>query len=222
MSDDPRKQLIDLGPEILADALLRLTDSCKEADHIVKTLTTFLPEAVKSFKDQLHDLQHGEKITEQSMTVEFGKQLSNLLESLKTSIEPPVIGVDLLALFFQADKKIFDRCFDYAALISDIFRIQAKEMFVEFASKCEGKYGLIDTVLSLNQQDNYGVRISLIHCAKQYLAEDDIRDMFQWIQNMLELETGVEQRNHWFCCLKSLAKQIGDKPLLEKIISDFD
>ncbi len=88
-----------------------------------------------------------------------------LLQDLKPSVSGPLTGIELVAAFYEADNAILARCDDSSGNIDDVFRYDAKELFVVYASRCNDKEKIADIILKMNQKDNYGIRDTLINCA---------------------------------------------------------
>ena len=80
-------------------------------------------------------------------------------------LDDPLTGVELVAAFYEADNTIFEMCDDSSGNIGDVFRYDAKELFVDYASRCTDKEKIADIILKINKKDNYGIRDTLIDCA---------------------------------------------------------
>lgn len=98
-----------------------------------------------------------------------------LSQDLKSGVDDPITGVELVAAFYEADSTIFEMCDDSSGNIGDVFRHDAKEFFVDYASRCSDKEKIADIILKVNQKDNYGIRDTLIDCAGECLPEEVIR-----------------------------------------------
>ncbi len=68
----------------------------------------------------------------------------------------------MVAAFYEADNVILEMCDDSRGNIGDVFRNDAKKMFVDYASRCPDKEKIANIILKLNQNDNYGIRDTLI------------------------------------------------------------
>jgi hypothetical protein len=107
-------------------------------------------------------------------------------------------------------------CDDSSGNIGDVFRYDAKELFVEYASRCEDKEKIADIILQVNQKDNYGIRDTLIDCAGECLPEDVIRSMIATLQKWADKEKDEYGKRHHLRSIESLARQIKDAKLFEK------
>lgn len=99
---------------------------------------------------------------------------------------------------------------------SDRQAIDANNLFVSFAANCDDKEELIDLVLELNREDEYGVRDSLFQCASEYLPDEAMRIMVDRLWDLSRKETDEDRTLHWISGVESLARQMKDAPLYEK------
>ncbi len=139
-----------------------------------------------------------------------------MLEDLRVGVTDQRTGVELVASFYEADEAILGQCDDSSGNVGDVFRFDARDLFLSYAIRCEEKEWLGDLVLRLQQTDDYGVRDVLIDCAAEYLPEPVIRNIIERLQQFAEQETDEIQRRHWLIPVESLAKQLKDAPLFEK------
>ncbi len=105
------------------------------------------------------------------------RELEGLLEDLQAGESDPLAGAEGVAEFFEADEAIFEQCDDSSGRIGDVFQYDAKNLFVEFAARCEDKQKIAELLLSLNRRNSYGVRDVLVDCAAEYLPESIIRNI---------------------------------------------
>lgn len=139
-----------------------------------------------------------------------------LLQDLKSGVDDPLTGVELVAAFYEADNTIFEMCDDSSGNIGDVFRYDAKQLFVEYASRCVDKEKIADIILKLNQKDDYGIRDTLIDCAGECLPEKVIRIMLATLQKRADQENDEYEKRHHLMLIESLARQIRDAALFEK------
>jgi hypothetical protein len=131
-------------------------------------------------------------------------------------VDDPLTGVELVAAFYEADNTIFEMCDDSSGNIGDVFRYDAKELFVDYASRCTDKEKIADIILKLNLKDNYGIRDTLVDCAAECLPEEVIRSMIAELQKRADKEKDEYRRRHHLMLIESLARQIRDAELFEK------
>ena len=97
-----------------------------------------------------------------------------------------------------------------------MYRHDAKELFVSYASRCPDKPWLMELVLQLSHRDDFGVRDVLIQCATEYLPESLIRSLIGRLQNQADSASDEFQRRHWLMLVASLARQVKDAALFEQ------
>lgn len=211
-----RDQLIELGVETLADTLLTLCQTSPEADNLVSRLLATPTENVKRFKDKLASIKRGRRFIDWNETAEFAQELEQLLDDLKAGVQDPALGVEWVARFFELDSKVFERCDDSNGEIGDVFDHSACNLFVHFAQACDNKPNVVQLVISLNQEDAYGVRGCLFDRASEYLPESMLQLMAEQLWELLENEKEDSQKWTWRRAVQSLAKQLKDPALFEK------
>lgn len=145
MTESRKQKLIDLGAEALAKALLNLAVHSDEADDLIEQLIATPKENVQRFKKKLSDLKHSNGFIDWRDAAGFGRELEMLLQDLKSGVNDPFTGVELVAAFYEADDAIFEMCDDSSGEIGDVFRYDAKELFVAYASRCIRQTSLSDT-----------------------------------------------------------------------------
>ncbi len=216
MTDSRKQKLIDLGVETLAEVLLNLAVHSDEADDLIEQLIATPKENVQRFKKKLSGLKRRKRFIGWRESVAFSRKLEMLLQDLKSGVDDPLIGLELVAAFYEADNAIFEMCDDSSGYIGDVFRYNARELFVDYASRCSDKNKIADIILKVNQKDNYGIRDTLIDCAGECLPEDIIRTMIATLQKWADKEKKEYSKRHHLILIESLARQIKDARLFEK------
>jgi len=216
MSDSRKKNLVGLGSAALADALLALAVHSEAADDLIERLLATPRQNVQRFKRKLSGLRRSQRFIDWRGSSEFARELEMLLQDLKSGGSDPLTGVELVAAFYEADTAIFEMCDDSNGNIGDVFRYNASELFVEYASRCDDKEKISDTILELNRKDNYGIRDTLIDCADKCLPEPVIRSMITTLQKRAAAEDEGYKKRHHLMLIESLARQIKDAELFEK------
>jgi hypothetical protein len=97
-----------------------------------------------------------------------------------------------------------------------VFRHDARDLFVHYASRCEDKAWLASLLLKLNRNDGFGLREHLFGCAADYLPPAVMRGLIDSLWELAEGETNRYQRWHWLRGIESLARQLKDAPLFER------
>ena len=216
MTNNRKQQLIELGAETLAEALLDLSVLSEKADDLIERLIATPQENVQRFKKKLSGLKRSRRFIDWRGSSGFARELEMLLQDLKAGERDPLTGVELVAAFYEADSIIFEMCDDSSGNIGDVFRYDAKELFVDYANRCEEKEKIADLILKVNKKDNYGIRDTLIDCAGEYLSEPVIRTMITTLQEWADKEKEEYSRSHQLRLIESLARQIKDAKLFEK------
>ncbi len=214
--NDRREKLVVQGPEALADALLELSFSSDEADDLIERLIALPKENVQRFRKKLSRLKQSGRFIDWHGTAGFARELEMLLQDLKAGMDDPLTGVEMVASFFEADNAIFERCDDSNGNIGDVFRYDAKELFVDYASRCAEKDKVAEIILKVNQKDDYGIRDTLIACAGECLPENAVRRMITILHQRADKENEDFNKRPHLMLIESLARQIGDAKLFEQ------
>ena len=183
---------------------------------LIEQLISTPKENVQRFKKKLSGLNHSRRFIDWRGAAGFARELEMLLQDLKAGVDEPLTGVELVAAFYEADNTIFEMCDDSSGNIGDVFRYDAKELFVDYATRCSNKEKVADIILKVNQNDNYGIRDTLIACAGECLPEPVIRTMIVSLQKWADKEKDEYGRRHHFMLIESLARQVKDAKLFEK------
>jgi len=216
VNDDRRQRLIGLGAEELADALLKLAGRDEVADDLVDRMIANPAENIVRFKSKISELMSMSRFVPWGESTAFARELEDLLERLGAGNPDPHTGAELVVAFYRTDEAVLNNCDDSNGRIGDVYRYDARNLFVSYASRCRNKEWLADLVLALNQEDHFGVRDSLIDCAGEYLPIQVIRGMIDRLCTLSDQEREEYGRRHRLLCIESLARQIKDAPLFEK------
>ena len=183
---------------------------------LIELLIATPKENVQRFKKKLSGLKRSRRFIDWRGASSFARELEMLLQDLKSGVDDPLTGVELVAAFYESDNTIFEMCDDSSGDIGDVFRYDAKELFVDYASRCSDKDKIADIILKVNQKDNYGIRDTLIDCAGVCLPEEIIRTMIATLQKWADKEKDEYGKRHHLRSIESLARQIKDAKLFEK------
>ncbi len=135
------------------------------------------------FKAKLVDLKRRQRFISWKESASYAYKLEMILEDLKSGVNDPETGVELVAAFYRADGAVFEQCDDSSGNVGDVFRFDAKQIFVSYASRCQDKEWLGELVFNLNRENDYGVRDVLVDCASEYLPETVIRHLINRFQD---------------------------------------
>lgn len=216
MAEDKKRKLTELGAETLANALLSLASRIDAADELVQRLIATPKENLRRYKQKLAGLKRRRRFISWRESADFANEMEILLGDLKSAVEDPQTGVELIEAFYRADGAIFENCDDSSGIIGDVFRFEANKFFISYASRCQDKQWVSTVVFDLISEDNYGVRDILVGSASEYLPEVSIRDLIEKFQEAADKEQDNFKKRHWLNQVESLARQIKDAPLFEK------
>ena len=166
-----KQKLVDLEAEDLANALLELAAQSGAADDLVERLIATPTENIQRFRKKLAGLKRSRRFIDRRESLGFARKLEMLLQDLKAGVTDPLAGAELVAAFYTTDGAVLNSCDDSDGCVGDVFRYDAKELFVDFASRCTNKEKIVSILLKLNRTDDYGVRDTLIYCAGDFLSE---------------------------------------------------
>lgn len=171
---------------------------------------------IKHFKSKIAGLKRARRFVDWNESAKLAQDLSTLLADIADASLEPRIGAEVVASFYETDKGTFGRCDDSSGHVGDVYRYDARDLFLSFAKRYEDKGWLEQLAVRLNHEDDYGVRDTLIDCAAEYLPEPNIRSMIDTFQTLSEKEHEDFAKRHWLFRVESLARQIKDAPLFEK------
>ena len=217
--DELRERLAKLGPARLADALIYLSYKTQGGIDFVEAMLLPPEEAVKRFKSRITGLKRRRKYIDWRGAAEFAMELELLVTSLRESISDPKIGLDLISQFFECDGKILERCDDSSGMVGEVFRFDARNVFVFYASQCTDKNHVSNLLLRLYEHDDYGVRTDLITHAAEFLPKAEMRALLDdfWEHAKTE-QPDSYKADKWWIAVKLLARQLRDPGLFEKAI----
>jgi len=215
VSTERKGKLLEVGADRLADALLELAGRYEFADDLVERMIATPQDNIGRFRAKLSALQLGRPFIHWRQSAEYARELENLLEDLRAGVTDPRTGTELVATFYQADSAILANCDDSSGHVGDLFRYDARELFVAYAARCAEKEWLGDLVIKVIQCDDYGVRDVLIDCARDYLTEPVMRVMVARLQELAAAESDEYRKRHWLHNVESLARQLKDASLFE-------
>lgn len=214
--NDRKQRLTALGAEALADALLELADFHPAVDDRVERLIATPEENTRRFKARLAGLKRSRRFIRWGESANFARELESLLGDLKAGVDDPATGAELVASFYETDNGTVGRCDDSSGHVGDVYRISARDLFVDYARRWDDKKRLIKKVVKLNRRDDYGLRDTLIDCAAEYLSEPDVRAMIAMLKKPTERDNEPYEKNRRLRLVASLARQIKDAPLYEE------
>lgn len=200
LETDRRKKLAELGSEALADALLELAVRIDAADDMVERLIATPNENIRRYKAKLADLKRGRRFIPWDESAAFAHELEMLLADLKSGVDDPRTGGELMAAFYRTDGAVFEECDDSNGTVSDVFLFDAKELFVSYASKCRNKQWLSGLIFDLNFPflGNFSCRSGASGCGRN-LSAGPHRPARQGLGGLLTLAEAMEGSARRLC-----------------------
>jgi len=216
VEDKRKKKLIDLGAESLADALVELAVWSGAADDLVERMIAAPEENIQRFKKKLSSIKRSQRFIGWRESSDFAAELQTLLEDLRAGVSDPSVGIELISFFYKADGIVLNKCDDSNGNIGDVYRVYAKDLFIEYAALCEDKEKVASIIFELSQNDDHGVRDTLVDCAAECLPEAIIRSIIVKIQELVKREEDGYRKRHNLILIESLARQIRDAELFKQ------
>lgn len=216
MNHDRRQKLLNLGADRLADALLELASSIEAADDLVERMTQTPQGNIERYTAKLADIRQSRRFVSWRESSDYARELLAVLDDLRAGDPDPQTGAEMIAAFYECDAGALGCCDDSGGSVGDVFRSEARELFVSYAVRCANKKWLGNLVLRLMESDSYGVRDVLVDCAAEYLPEEVMREMVSRMLELADQEPGEYQRRNWLRGVESLARQFKDPALFER------
>lgn len=215
-TEDIKQRLVDLGAEPLADALIELERHTEIASHIIQNLIASADEKLARFNHTLDRLKRSDTFYDWRETSGFAAELEMLLRDLKTAEPEPLTGLKCVAGFFKLDESILSRCDDSDGTVGQVFQYDARELLIEFATACRDTEAVLDSVIQLADQDEFGVRQSVFDHIGECLPEPAVRQLIETFQRKADARKDVYKKRHFLNIIESLAEQICDARLFEE------
>lgn len=210
---DIKSKLLEVDPNKLVDLIFDLASDNDVAWSKVERLVSKPNENSQRFLRRLNEIKNRGGFVPWKYSSEFADELTDILEDLNTGVSSAEEGFQLICEFYRADEDFFNMADDSSGHIGDVYRGPALELFVKFASQLSDKKMIIHAMIDLMKDDGYGVRDEIIDQASKFLTPDDLRELFKILENDLK----NKDRKLPSYKLGSIAKQLGDAPLFEKL-----
>ncbi|BCS96805.1 hypothetical protein DSLASN_24370 [Desulfoluna limicola] len=196
-----------LGEEVLAEALLEQAEKNDAVYDVVERMLATPEENVARFRAKIVSIAETDRVYEWHEASGFAAQLSGLLDDIDAGVDDPCQGAELVMEFFETDKAVFERCDDSHGEVGDVYCLDARDLFLSYATLCAEKDHLASQVFDLTKRDNYGVRIALIDCAEDYLPQPIIMRLITQFRELL-YTGGKSRQRDWQRCIDSLEDQL--------------
>lgn len=214
MSESLKSQLLKVPPEKLIELLFEFAGDKEVSWSKIERLVARPKENASRFSKRLRELKSRGGFVSWKYSSHFGAELTDLLKDIESANPQVEEGFKLICDFYEADKDIFEQCDDSSGNIGDVFRSDALDLYAQFAKSHPDRKRVIKRTLDLVAKDGYGVRDYLISSAYRFLDKNELKQLF----DMIEAASVNEKREYardWK--LASIAKQLGDAPLYEKL-----
>jgi len=217
MEEERTKKLVKLPPEVLAEALLKLTEHDEMAERLVDRLISEPNDIIKSFRRKISGLKRRKRFIHRKESRSFAAGLDHLLEDLEQAKPDPDVGMPLIASFLETDQAVFGNCDDSFGYIGNVYRYGARSLFTQYASRCTDKKQVLDLLIKTYSNDPYSVREGLIDKGLEMLGAEDANNAIHLFELLAEEAKDEYQRSHFLRAVESLARQTGNAELFERI-----
>ncbi len=214
MTESLKSQLLKVPPEKLIELLFELAGDKEVSWSKIERLVARPKENATRFSKRLRELKSRGGFVSWKYSSHFGAELTDLLKDLDSANPQVDEGFKLICDFYEADKDIFEQCDDSSGNIGDVFRSDALDLYAHFAKSHPDRKYVIAKTLDLVLKDGYGVRDYLISSAYRFLDKNELKQLFDLIVTA-SVNEKREYARDWK--LASIAKQLGDAPLFEKM-----
>lgn len=192
-----RAHLIALGPERLAEALLNFSYRHRDVATWVLRQASTAEEKRAAFFRVLEDFRTDTAYLSLDESYQYSCELIDLLETLESSQDDPGEGLKSLALFFKADQAIIERSDDSCGWVGGVFTGEAIELFVRYAARCVEKGEVIELLVDILEDDDYGVRGDLADAAHRFLGPEALALFSEKCREKAGSATESYQRSRW-------------------------
>lgn len=213
------KQLLALDKKELVKALLNACGRHEDMTIVVDRLVSSSKENLSRFKARLSEYKGSNRFVTWKYSQQFADEITDLLEDLKQGAATAREGLELLKLFFEADRYIIECCDDSSGNIGTIFTCDATELFEGYARRCENKEWVAEILLELILNNDYGLRDRLTDKINEFLPENSILYL---VDELWKLHTKNKNKDRFSSTelrlLEEMAKGLKDPVLYEEVI----
>lgn len=215
MKDERKEQLMQLGADVLAEALVKLADVDDAAADIVERLLAPPAKNEARFRKKLSALKSRRCFYNWRETSAFISKLESILADIKSANPSPEEGAEMVLNLFDVDGDCFEQCDDSGGDVGAFFRYSAAPLFVDYAKRCTDKIWVSDRIFQSVQNDPYGVRGVLLDHMIECVPAEIIRSTV----NRLIGTPATDQYELRKQCryTETLARQLKDAPLFEEL-----
>lgn len=211
-----KEQLIQLGAEKLAEALIYIANYNDEAALVIERLISTEEENFKRFKTRLASLKNSDRFISWRESSDFSNKLRDILDDLELANPTPNQGLKLISSFIKTDNEILNRCDDSSGMIGGIYSTDARDIFIKYARACDEKDWIEELLFEFMHDDGFGVRESILDEAKEYLPKSNLQSLIQKFQRLSEKEENTYRKRSYLRFVEELARQTNNPQLFEK------
>ena len=172
--------------------------------------------SIRKIKARIAGLKRGQRFIDYYESGEYACKLESLLHEIEVPSIDPQQSLKLVAAFLETDNAVLGRADDSNGSIGDVYRFDACDLFLHYATQCDDKVWLCDLLLHLYKHDEYGVRDSLVATSALFLPEQLLRKLVDKFWLLAEQASGEYQKRHWIAGIEMIARQLKDARLFEK------
>lgn len=236
VTDPLHSRLVSLGAERLAEALLRLAERDDAAAQVVDRLLAPADEGVKRARRALAGLKRRRSFIPWNRSREMREKLLAVLAEIAESGADARTMLDLVARFFECDEAVVGNADDSSGIIGDVFTIDARMLWAEAAGRVEDQEWLVERTASLLENDEYGVRDSVLEDVGGWLDTKHLESLADllWQRGLHEKfaahaasqEQGRDQRPSFrrprsMLLVKRVARALRDPELFERATREW-
>ncbi len=216
MEKERKNRLLELGPDVLADALLKLECRSEEASDLIDRLLATPEDAIKSFKAQMSAIKRSRKFYDWREVGRFAYKLEDMLIDVQHNVSDPSVGMDLVTRFFGIANSVFERGDDSNGSLGDVYRYTATKVFTYFAKACPDQVLIENTLFDLMSENDNGECDMLLDEAFEYLEEEEMRRLIARFKERADNETDEFNKRHWLIPVETLASHLNDPVVYEE------
>ncbi len=216
--------LEQLDREVLARFIVELAASDGEVARRAEALTLRGAPGLlaKVLRGQLSGFRRGRRLVPYGESFAFASRLGAWVEEVETGLldERPGVAAELLEGFIRLDTKIFGRVDDSSGAVGDAFH-HASKLFLQALGRLPPSPERADRIRALHEDNDYGVRDSLLDHIAHALDESEIRRLVeQYRERAIRADDGGEHYDGLTArvAIKQLAWALRDAELLEESV----
>lgn len=219
MGDDTRNQLVSLGAERLADALMQLATQDDSAQRTVTRLISNPQQNLGAFTNSVGDIQRlcrSNRYFSRGGARDLAAALEECLADLREADVGPEDGMNLVTNFMRLGPLAIESCDGSDGLVGSVFTYDALNLFASFAGAASDHEAVIHRMIELYGNDPYSLHERLPDLVHLMLPRERWRQVVDRFTDLAEATDNVSQRKVWLRGVESVALQLEDPQLFEK------